>query len=314
MTVYAAGTICWRYENKQLKVLLVHREKYRDWGFPKGKLDPGECLPVTAVRETREEAGIKVKLGRKIAQINYDLPNGQDKEVHYWAAQVTEKAIAKSKFKPNKEIAEVQWVTIPQAKALLSYQHDLDILDKTITYVESKKLDTKTLILLRHAQALPRSQWDEADGQRPLTSLGISQSKQLAPILAAYSPSRVVTSPWKRCLDTVKPYGKKRRLKIVESSVLSEAGNKFSPKQTARLIKEIVEWDRSVVICTHRPALPTVVEALSKFATRDQELKLAEGLRLKPADFMVLRLDRDSRAILDIEHHSIDDLVIEKVR
>lgn len=313
MTIFAAGTVCWRVENKEFKVLLVHREKYRDWGFPKGKLDPGECLPVTAVRETREEAGLKVKLGRKIAQISYPLPNGQDKEVHYWAAQVSDKALAKSNFKPNKEIASVEWVTVAQARALLSYEHDHDILAKTLEYLNSKKLDTKTLILLRHAQALPRSQWEDTDGQRPLTGIGTLQSRELAPILAAFSPSRVVTSPWKRCLDTVKPYGKKRRLKIVESSVLSEAGNKFSPKQTARLIKEITEWDWSVVICTHRPALPTVVEALSKFANGNEDA-LAQGLRLKPAGFLVLRLDRKNRMVLDVEHHSIEDLVTQNVQ
>lgn len=313
MTVFAAGTVCWRIENKEFKVLLVHREKYRDWGFPKGKLDPGECLPVTAVRETREEAGLKVKLGRKIAQISYPLPNGQDKEVHYWASQVSDKAVAKSKFKPNKEIASVEWVTAARARELLSYDHDHDILDKTLKYLDAKKLDTKTLILLRHAQALARSEWDKADGQRPLTGIGTLQSRELAPILAAFSPSRVVTSPWKRCLDTVKPYGKNRRLKIVESSVLSEAGNKFSPKQTARLIKEITEWDWSVVICTHRPALPTVVEALSKYANGNEEA-LAQGLRLKPAGFLVLRLDKKNRVVLDVEHHSIEDIVTQNAR
>ena len=60
MTIYAAGIVCWREENGKLEVALVHREVYKDWGFPKGKLDPGEQLPQTAVREVFEEAGFKV--------------------------------------------------------------------------------------------------------------------------------------------------------------------------------------------------------------------------------------------------------------
>ena len=62
MTIYAAGIVCWREENGKLEVALVHREVYKDWGFPKGKLDPGEQLPQTAVREVFEEAGFKVRL------------------------------------------------------------------------------------------------------------------------------------------------------------------------------------------------------------------------------------------------------------
>ncbi|MGA1023953.1 MAG: NUDIX hydrolase, partial [Aquiluna sp.] len=66
MTVYAAGVICWREAGKDIEVLLVHREQYDDWGFPKGKQDKGELLQETAVREVEEEAGIKVRLGRKL--------------------------------------------------------------------------------------------------------------------------------------------------------------------------------------------------------------------------------------------------------
>jgi len=63
MAIYAAGIICWRENKGALEVLLVHRPKYSDWTFPKGKQDPGEYLPETAVREMREETGISLKLG-----------------------------------------------------------------------------------------------------------------------------------------------------------------------------------------------------------------------------------------------------------
>jgi 8-oxo-dGTP diphosphatase len=49
--VYAAGGVVWRVVDDKLRVLLIHRTKYRDLTLPKGKVDPGEMLAETAVRE-----------------------------------------------------------------------------------------------------------------------------------------------------------------------------------------------------------------------------------------------------------------------
>ena len=81
MTVYAAGVVCWREAGKDIEVLLVHREQYDDWGFPKGKQDKGELLQETAVREVEEEAGIRIRLGRKLDVIHYKVGKGEDKYV-----------------------------------------------------------------------------------------------------------------------------------------------------------------------------------------------------------------------------------------
>ena len=68
MKIYAAGVVCWREQDGKLEVALVHREVYKDWGFPKGKLDPGEQLPQTAVREVLEESGFKVQTENETAR------------------------------------------------------------------------------------------------------------------------------------------------------------------------------------------------------------------------------------------------------
>ncbi|MGO4245098.1 NUDIX domain-containing protein, partial [Janibacter sp. RAF20_2_2] len=59
-TVLAAGTLPWRRRRGRLQVALVHRPRYDDWSWAKGKLDPGETFPVAAVRETLEETGLRV--------------------------------------------------------------------------------------------------------------------------------------------------------------------------------------------------------------------------------------------------------------
>ena len=87
MTIYAAGAVCWRMSKGEIELAMVFRTKHKDWTFPKGKVDPGELLPETAVREVEEEAGIRIRLGRKLAVVDYELASGETKEVHYWVSQ-----------------------------------------------------------------------------------------------------------------------------------------------------------------------------------------------------------------------------------
>ena len=86
--VEAAGALVWRERAGRLQVALVHRPRYRDWSWPKGKLDPGELPPVAAVREVEEETGMAVVLGLPLPGLEYRLADGRPKVVHYWAARV----------------------------------------------------------------------------------------------------------------------------------------------------------------------------------------------------------------------------------
>ncbi|MFM1796488.1 MAG: hypothetical protein RL733_269 [Actinomycetota bacterium] len=71
MTVFAAGALCWREVDGQLLLAIIHRKRYGDWSWPKGKVDPGESLPQAAVREIREETGIESKILEKIGVVPY---------------------------------------------------------------------------------------------------------------------------------------------------------------------------------------------------------------------------------------------------
>src|SRR6188768_1566812 len=123
--VYAAGAVCWRIIDGRMHVLLIHRTVHGDVTIPKGKVDPGETLPQTAVREIGEETGLEVALGVPLGISRYPMPSGREKVVHYWAAEVSDHALQHSTFKPNAEVAALEWVTIKRARSYLTYAPDV---------------------------------------------------------------------------------------------------------------------------------------------------------------------------------------------
>lgn len=304
MTIYAAGILCWREKGSEVEVLVVHREKYDDWGFPKGKQDPGELLPQTAVREVHEEAGIKVKLGRKLSVINYQVGSDQ-KEVHYWASRVKAKTAKKQKFSPNEEIAKVEWIGANKALTLLSYDHDRQLLLTALELHSKKELETRALIVLRHAKATPRTEWKGEEAKRPLLPEGLAHAKALPRILAAYGPKVLITSPWKRCHDTIAPYAKQSKKTLVERSQLTELSNKRRPLSTKKVVEDLLGTSKSGLICTHRPALPSVLEPLSRSARPELQDQILDVAGLRPGDFAVIRLAMGAKPrVLDVERCS----------
>ena len=148
--VYAAGAVVWRLIDGKLRILLIHRTKYRDVTLPKGKVDPGEMLAETAVREVHEETGIRVSLGVPVGVSRYHLPSSKQKVVHYWAAEATSDAIRASTFVPNREIAALEWVSVKKARDRLSYPVDIEILDFFAQLVDDGVLRTFPILSLIH--------------------------------------------------------------------------------------------------------------------------------------------------------------------
>ncbi|MEY4067149.1 MAG: hypothetical protein RIQ44_361 [Actinomycetota bacterium] len=308
MTIYAAGCVLWREAKGELLVALVHRGRYDDYGWAKGKLDPGEVLPQTAVREIEEETGLKVSLGVSLGAQHYKVPSGEPKEVHYWAARVTDKALANSKFIPHEEVAEVLWLTPADAEKKLSYEADKEFLGKLLAIHQRGELRTKPFVLLRHAKATPRTEWKGPDGKRPLLPAGKDQARSVVPVLAAFGVKRIVTSPWVRCLTTVQPYADSRKLPIIERLALSEHGNANGPARTKKVVHQLVETAKPAVLCSHRPSLPTILDALSEYGNESQEILLHEGRALKPGHAMVVHLTLPNkngrRRIVSVEQYA----------
>lgn len=303
MTVYAAGAVLWRIEKDQLKVALVHRGRYDDWSWAKGKVDPGETLPETAVREIREETGLKIKLGVPLGIQRYLLPNKNLKEVHYWAAKVSDKALANSNFKPNEEVAEVAWFSAAAASKKLSYSHDQEQLDQLVALHKKGLLDTVPLVILRHAKARSRATWKDGEASRPLLTEGNAQAEALPKLLKAFGAKLVFSSPWTRCLSTIAPYAQRTKVKVKTQPEFTEAANDKKPMQTKAALEAIVSLGKPAVICTHRPVLPTMIETLEKRTSDAIKIKLQLTAALKPGSFTVVHLSKKQQ-IVDVEHHS----------
>ncbi|WP_182835785.1 NUDIX hydrolase [Gardnerella vaginalis] len=285
------------------ELCLVYRPKYDDWSWPKGKNEDNESHRHTAVREVGEETGYAVTLGPHIAQIEYPLENEGKKSIsksgaknssqnnnktevvkriHYWMMrEIDENAAMKrlpafGPIKPAKptEIGNVIWLTPSKARKKLTHDSDRKVLDAFLEKLHDGQTEYKTLILVRHGKAESRKSWQGSEATRPITPLGSAASYALGRELACYAPNRIVSSPWKRCVETVATFAHDSSLSIEQIAELTEDHHENKPKSTLSvLISEIQNLDcnaqnteaninNSTVMCLHRPIIGTFFDYL----------------------------------------------------
>ncbi len=206
-SVFAAGAVVWRVVDGRIRVLIIHRTRRRDTSLPKGKVDPGETLPQTAVREVHEETGLRVALGVPLGAIEYGISGGRRKSVSYWAADATDAMVEAGRFEPGDEVESGEWVSIPNARKRLDYPGEVQILDLFAGLVETGSHRSFALIALRHGTPCsptsgtgptPPGRSARADATRPARSCRRSSpsgrgSSRAAPPSAAcrrWHPSR----------------------------------------------------------------------------------------------------------------------------
>jgi 8-oxo-dGTP diphosphatase len=309
----AAGTLPWRVVDGALQVALVHRPRYDDWSWAKGKLDPGEDWAVAAVRETEEETGLVVRLGPPLPEARYTLlgrdGTPDDKVVRYWSARVTG-----GHGRLVNEIDEVVWLDVPSAHARLDYARDRDQLLAVVRLQQTDRLDTWPLVLVRHAQAVPRGAWkSDDDTTRPLDDVGRTRAKELATVLGAYGVTRVVTSPSERCLRTVEPYAVGAGLKLRTRGGLSEEGFAEAPTKAHRHLARLLDRGEPALLCTHGPVLPSLLDELERRLDLDspgavevvEEFAAARDEKLAKGEALVLHVvgRGDGARVVALERH-----------
>lgn len=299
-TIVAAGAVVTRLVGDEKQFLLVHRHFRDDWSFPKGKVDPGEHLLATAIREVREETGFAIRLGLPLPTQRYQA-NGMPKEVFYWHAELLE-----GDFVANEEVDEIRWVDFATAATTLTYSHDVDVL-----HAAAVAPSTNPFIVLRHTQAMKRAEWQATstgqrspDAARPLTAVGRMQATTLIPAIAAFGIASVHSSDSRRCRDTVSPYASARSLAITLEPFLSEESHQADATTSLARVQEIALDPKSSILCTHRPVMPTVMKAIDEAYELLDNPDVSLNPALTPGSLVVFHRDAsDLRRILSVERH-----------
>lgn len=262
-TIPAAGTLPWRRGSAGLEVLLVHRPRYHDWSWAKGKLDQGEESPVAATRETEEETSVPVRLGRPLPPATYTVLDKQGvpavKEVRYWAATPTGPG-----GRLRNEIDEIAWLPIREAHDRLDYSRDRDQLRALVQMDQDDELATTPFLIARHASAVSRGSFEGADDQqRPLDEAGERRARELIPLMAAYAVERLGSSPSVRCLATLAPYAASIGRQVKSHASLSEEAFVMDPVAAAEITHIQLGRRRPRALCGHGPVLPAMLHVLS---------------------------------------------------
>ncbi len=249
--VLAAGAVLWRSNGDSAapEVAIIHRPRYDDWSLPKGKVDPGETEPVTAVREVREETGYTSHLGRRLAAVSYPVEQGI-KKVRYWAARCVD-----GTFSPNAEVDELKWLPVAEALKQLGYPHDRKVLRR----FAKGPVDTQTVLIVRHGTAGSKSRYKGDDRKRPLDKHGRAQAESLVGQLLAFGADKLYAADRVRCHQTLEPLAEELGTTIHNEPLLTEEAAAENRKAARHRVLEIAAAGGTPVICTQGKVIPDLI-------------------------------------------------------
>lgn len=259
--VVAAGAVLWRAlpaaagpaRRSDVEIALVHRPRYDDWSLPKGKLEGDETEPAAAVREVSEETGFAALLGSRLGHTRYAVPEG-DKVVHYWSA-----CAVSGEFSANHEVDQLRWVAPEAAADLLTHHHDVQVVRR----FRELSPPARPVLLVRHAKAGDRADWQGDDDLRPLTGKGRRQADQLAGLLPLFGPARAYAAPPVRCPQTIQPSADRLGLPIMEEPLLGERGYWADPDAGLAKLLSLAEGPDVPLICSQGGVIPDIVTQLT---------------------------------------------------
>ena len=288
-------------------MLIVHRPGRADWSLPKGKIDAGEHVVAAAVRECDEETGFTPVLQAPLATQTYSVQS-RPKVVNYWRAR----SRAEEGFTPDDEIDEIRWIPVADAADHLTYPSDVGLVATA-----AQLPDTLPLVILRHTQAMKRSEFDgDVDAERPLTGKGRSQSKALIPLLDAFGVTAVYASsatPVHRDREALR---EARRHAVTSEPLLTEEGHHADARGAAARAIELALTPEPLVLCSHRPVLPTILESMAialGVGLEDPRWRRAWDPRLPPGGFIVVHREFSEDGpvrVVGVESHTLTGTVV----
>ena len=191
----------------------------------------------------------------------------------------------------------MEWVRADQAMRRLTQPYDQELVGPAVEY------DAGTaLLIVRHAKARKRSDWDGDDVQRPLTNTGMAQAESLAAVLTAYGVQRIVSSPAVRCLATVQPFATASGLPVSQEPALTEAAFADDPAPALARLRQLRDESLAAgevtAVCTHRPLLPALIDA----AVADSPFPPPQGT-VPPAATVVVH--NSAHGVAAVELHTL---------
>lgn len=280
--IRAAGGVVWRVTSEgSIEIALVHRPRYDDWSIPKGKLAPGETEVEGAIREVYEETGFRVHLGRYLGEARYMKETRglmRPKVVRYWAMQADGGG-----FEATREVDELRWVSLAEAPALLTHDHDRELLER---FARGPAV-AGIVLLVRHASAGDRSDWNRDDRLRPLDTKGWEQSEELVRLLSRFDVSEIVSADYRRCTQTVQPFGEAVGLDIKQEPLFSEAGFPAHEDGALKTLRTYAAPGRAAVVCSQGDVIPGLLARLAA----DDGIELPDPIPCKKASVWALTFD-----------------------
>jgi 8-oxo-dGTP diphosphatase len=276
--VPAAGGLVWRAgpgarasgasaSQRGPEIVVVHRPRYDDWTLPKGKLDRGEHPLAAAVREVHEETGVHGAPQVRLPTVRYltGVPD-VEKMVDYWSMRL----VADDGHEPDYEVDAVEWIPLSAAREVLTYAHDRGV---AAAFAALPPV-SGVVVLLRHAYAGERSQWDGPDDVRPLDEVGRRDAGYAAGLLALFRAERIISAPVLRCRQSVEPLAERIRVPVEVDGRFAEGGD---VDEAAAALQALAAAEPAAVVCSQGELIRPLLARLRGNVTHELDTPKGAG-------------------------------------
>ena len=260
-----------RLGRRHVEVILIHRPRYDDWSFPKGKLDDGEGFEAAALREVEEETGLACRLVADLGETRYADRRGREKVVRVLAHGGGRPGARRGRLCPESRGGR------GALDAAGGGCHTAHVPTRPNAAGPSSPgpptaMSETPVYLVRHAKAGSRSRWDGADPTGPSARPDSARRPGWPRCSPTRGSPRIVTSPSVRCHQTVAPLGERLAVPVETSDLLSEG---TMLRDALRVVEKMS--DRPTVLCTHGDVVGELLDHLERAGVLAVEARLEKG-------------------------------------